>query len=215
MSKSKRFTYANVAATLALVFSMSGGALAASKYLITSTKQISPKVLKSLKGKNGQPGAAGAAGATGKEGPPGKDGATGKEGPAGKEATNALNAQSLGGIPAASYTRSDCNSLTGQVKGFALVPAESKFSSTFVKVNDAYNCSGQEVQAKRTGEGIYVVKFLGSPVTIPVGNLVDIASFFDNAFVSFKDLGPGEFEVEVYNAVIKGDEDRPFSVVTP
>jgi hypothetical protein len=215
MSKSKRLTYANVVATFALVFSMSGGALAASKYLITSTKQISPKVLKSLKGKNGQPGAIGPAGAAGKEGPAGKEGATGKEGPPGKEATNALNAQSLGGIPAANYTRSDCNSLTGQVKGFALVPGESTFSSTFVKVSDAYNCSGQEVQAKRTGTGIYVVKFLGSPVTIPVGNVVDIASFFDNAFISFKDLGPGEFEVEVYNSVIKGNEDRPFSVVTP
>jgi Collagen triple helix repeat (20 copies) len=80
MSKSKRLTYANVAATLALVFSMSGGALAASKYLITSTKQISPKVLKSLKGKNGQPGTAGPAGAAGKEGPAGKEGTVGKEG---------------------------------------------------------------------------------------------------------------------------------------
>jgi hypothetical protein len=40
-----RFTYANIAATLALVFAMSGGAYAASRVLITSTKQISPKVL--------------------------------------------------------------------------------------------------------------------------------------------------------------------------
>ncbi|MHB8240434.1 MAG: hypothetical protein ACYDHN_00430 [Solirubrobacteraceae bacterium] len=44
----KRLTYANVTATLALVFSMSGGALAASHYLIRSTKQISPKVLRSF-----------------------------------------------------------------------------------------------------------------------------------------------------------------------
>ncbi len=44
----KRLTYANVTATLALVFSMSGGALAASHYLIKSTKQISPKVLRSF-----------------------------------------------------------------------------------------------------------------------------------------------------------------------
>ena len=41
-----RLSYANVAMTLALVFAMSGGAYAASKYVITSTKQISPKVLK-------------------------------------------------------------------------------------------------------------------------------------------------------------------------
>jgi hypothetical protein len=40
-----------VVATLALVFAMSGGAYAASHYLITSTKQIKPSVLGQLKGK--------------------------------------------------------------------------------------------------------------------------------------------------------------------
>jgi hypothetical protein len=75
----RRLSYANVAATLALVFSMSGGALAATHYLVTSTKQISPKVLKSLKGNSG------ATGAQGKEGPQGREGAQGKEGAAGKE----------------------------------------------------------------------------------------------------------------------------------
>ena len=48
-SARKRLTYANVAATLALVFSMTGGALAAKHYLINSTRQINPKVLKKLK----------------------------------------------------------------------------------------------------------------------------------------------------------------------
>jgi hypothetical protein len=72
-----RLTYANVVATFALVFGMTGGALAAKHYLITSTKQISPKVLKELKSKQG------AAGATGKEGALGKTGATGATGAAG------------------------------------------------------------------------------------------------------------------------------------
>ena len=49
----RRLSYANVTATLALVFAMSGGALAANHYLITSTKQINPKVLKKLTGKTG------------------------------------------------------------------------------------------------------------------------------------------------------------------
>jgi hypothetical protein len=40
----KRFTYTNVAMTLALVFAMTGGAYAAFTSLITSTKQISPSV---------------------------------------------------------------------------------------------------------------------------------------------------------------------------
>ena len=53
----KHLTYANVAATLALVFAMSGGALAAKHYLINSTKQINPKVLKKLRGAKGTTGA--------------------------------------------------------------------------------------------------------------------------------------------------------------
>lgn len=75
-----RLTYANVAATLALVFSMTGSAIAAHHYLITSTKQISPKVIKSLKGKTGpqgpkgEPGAKGEAGAKGERGPQGEPG---------------------------------------------------------------------------------------------------------------------------------------------
>jgi hypothetical protein len=79
-STHRRVNYANVTATLALVFSMSGGALAANHYLITSTKQISPKLLKKLKGKTG---ATGVAGLQGKEGVPGKEGKEGKEGKGG------------------------------------------------------------------------------------------------------------------------------------
>jgi hypothetical protein len=61
----RHLSYANVTATLALVFAMSGGALAAHHYLISSTKQINPKVLKKLRGRTGSTGP------TGKEGPPG------------------------------------------------------------------------------------------------------------------------------------------------
>ncbi len=75
-----RLTYANIVATLALVFAMSGGALAATHYLITSTKQISPRVLKELKGKEGTAGAAGREGSPGKEGVAGKAGANGARG---------------------------------------------------------------------------------------------------------------------------------------
>jgi Collagen triple helix repeat (20 copies) len=79
----RHISYANIVATLALVFAMSGGAYAASRYLITSTKQINPKVLKSLKGANGNPGANGATGPAGPQGTTGPAGATGSAGPAG------------------------------------------------------------------------------------------------------------------------------------
>lgn len=78
----KRLTYANVAATLALVLSMGGGALAAKHYLINSASQINPKVLRSLRGAAGARGAPGAPGATGAPGPQGREGREGKEGQA-------------------------------------------------------------------------------------------------------------------------------------
>ena len=84
-----RLTYTNLAVTLAVFFAISGGAMAAGHYLVTSTKQISPKVLKALKGAAGPSGAAGAAGAAGPQGPAGpagtkgETGATGPQGPTG------------------------------------------------------------------------------------------------------------------------------------
>jgi hypothetical protein len=93
----RRFSYVNVALTLALVFAMSGGAFAAGKYLITSTKQIKPSVLRQLRGGAGSGGAqgpagpagpGGPAGAQGPAGPGGPPGSPGKEGPAGKNGTN-------------------------------------------------------------------------------------------------------------------------------
>lgn len=83
----KRLTYANVTMTIALVFAMTGGAYAAKHYLITSTKQISPSVLKRLVGKTGKAGVAGPAGAPGAkgdQGTPGAKGETGPEGPKGE-----------------------------------------------------------------------------------------------------------------------------------
>jgi hypothetical protein len=77
---------ATAIASLALVFAMTGGAYAASKYVITSTKQIKPSVLAQLKGAKGANGAGGASGAQGPAGPvgaQGPQGAKGETGPAG------------------------------------------------------------------------------------------------------------------------------------
>jgi hypothetical protein len=83
----RRPTYTAIAATVALVLSMSGGALAASHYLITSTKQISPNVLKKLKGNRGP---------AGRRGPAGPQGPQGPQGVAGTNGTNGANGATLG-----------------------------------------------------------------------------------------------------------------------
>src|ERR1700740_2610486 len=87
-------TPATVIAGLALVFAMSGGAYAAKKYLITSTKQISPSVLKSLQGKAGPAGAPGTQGAPGPAGPAGPAGVKGADGANGTNGSNGTNGTS-------------------------------------------------------------------------------------------------------------------------
>jgi hypothetical protein len=84
----KRVSYANIMLTLILVFAMSGGAFAASKFLVTSTKQIKPSVLNQLRGKPGTNGLSGPAGATGPGGPQGPAGPTGPAGGAGASGTS-------------------------------------------------------------------------------------------------------------------------------
>jgi hypothetical protein len=92
--RGRRLTYANVVATLALALALGGtGAWAASSYLITSTSQIKPSVLKALhgaRGGHGKPGPAGIAGVQGKPGPAGVAGAAGPAGATG--ATGAAGA---------------------------------------------------------------------------------------------------------------------------
>lgn len=85
MRRRLHFSPATVIAGLALVFAMTGGAYAAKKYLITSTKQISPSVLKSLRGEAGANGVAGAAGAQGLQGPAGPAGPAGNNGANGEK----------------------------------------------------------------------------------------------------------------------------------
>ena len=69
-----------VLACAALVIAMTGTAFGAKRYLVKSTKQISPSVLKKLKGNQG---ATGAQGARGEVGPAGATGGTGPTGPRG------------------------------------------------------------------------------------------------------------------------------------
>jgi hypothetical protein len=84
----RRPSPALVIACLALVLALGGTAVAAKRYLITNTKQISPAAVKQiakLAARQGAASATGGTGAAGKEGAPGPTGATGAAGPEGKE----------------------------------------------------------------------------------------------------------------------------------
>jgi hypothetical protein len=71
-----------MAIAIVALLAVTSGAFAAQKYVITSTKQIKPSVVQSLKGKQGVPGTSGA---TGDIGPQGSRGPTGSQGPEGSE----------------------------------------------------------------------------------------------------------------------------------
>lgn len=68
----------NLVAWLALFVALGGTGLAASHYVINSTKQINPKVLRKLKGNSGRTGPAGPAGAQGAAGQNGEAGPAGQ-----------------------------------------------------------------------------------------------------------------------------------------
>jgi hypothetical protein len=90
----RRPSPALILAIAALVLAITGSAVAAKRYLITNTKQISPTVLKQLttmaakqaakSSGAGQPGPQGEKGPTGDKGPQGDKGPTGDKGPIGE-----------------------------------------------------------------------------------------------------------------------------------
>jgi hypothetical protein len=86
---------AMVVAIIALVFAMAGTGIAASHYVITSTSQIKPSVLKKLSRKAGP---VGAAGPKGPAGPPGSIGPPGPTGPVGPS-TGAAGGDLTGSYP--------------------------------------------------------------------------------------------------------------------
>src|SRR4051795_10940053 len=66
---------------VALVVALGGTAFAAKKYVVTSTKQISPKVLQQLRGRTGPMGPTGLQGPRGTDGTAGPAGSDGPAGP--------------------------------------------------------------------------------------------------------------------------------------
>ncbi len=133
-------------------------------------------------------------------------------------AATATNALSLGGVPASGYTRSDCASISGQVKGFALingaVVSHSGFSTAGVGL--PYNCSGGAVEVEGRGGGAYLVTFVGSPVVLAVASSTDtegVTGFPTRAgTLSVRAYAPGKFEVETYDSKANAYYEGSFSI---
>jgi hypothetical protein len=130
-------------------------------------------------------------------------------------AATATNALSLGGVPASEFTRRDCASTTGQIKGFVTVPASPTFPSTLTAIGLEYNCSGKAVEARREGEGTYEVRFLGNPAEIAVATVNNSIGNVAAAFASVDPLAGGAWLVRVFSAEDNKDEDLSFSMILP
>jgi hypothetical protein len=78
MTGRPRPTLASVVSLLVLFIAPGGTAVAAQHYLLTSTKQISHKLLKALRGRTGPRGSAGLPGSRGVPGPQGVQGGAGQ-----------------------------------------------------------------------------------------------------------------------------------------
>jgi len=107
----RHLSYANVIATLALVFAMSGSAIAAKHYLLNSTKQISPSLMKKLHGRTGAGGPRGAAGA---QGAPGAQGPAGAKGDPGSPSPSVL---ASGQSESGDYVLNENNTKSGDETG--------------------------------------------------------------------------------------------------
>jgi len=114
----RRMTYANVVMTFGLLFAMTGGAYAARHYLITSTKQIKPSVLKQLRGRTGPAGPLGPRGSSGAQGPTGPKGENGLPGAPGEKGTSGADGKSVTlGAPTAAECKE--GGVTVEIEGSA------------------------------------------------------------------------------------------------
>ena len=183
----RHLSYANVAATLALVFSMSGGALAASHYLINSTRQINPRVLKKLRGEDGPRGPVGPQGPAGPAAPGGVTGAPGEPGAPG-------TARAFGAVSAAGFLVGPSKSIAGVLKvaegKYCITPSGSGISPSSTQIVATFDASG-------TNGGNAIAR--GNPVNCPSGQ-------FEVDTIIYRETGGGgifsEFRAEPFSFVI-------------
>jgi hypothetical protein len=188
----KNSTYANVVLTIALVFAMSGGAYAANKYLITSTKQISPKVLKTLAGKPGPAGAQGTRGPTGPVGPTGPAGSPGAKGENGTAGTEGKEGKP--GVSVTSKQLTASNTTCDKEGGTEFTAVENKKTTACDGKEGSPWTAGGTLPAGATETGTWGGDINNVATTMVISFPIPLAKALEGSKTHV--IGPGEGEGE-------------------
>jgi Collagen triple helix repeat (20 copies) len=189
----------NIVAWLALFVALSGTSMAASHYIITSTKQIKPSVLRQLRGARGPRGApgamgtAGAKGANGAQGPAGATGSTGSAGSKGEKGTTGMvGKEGLEGPqgPEGPEGHEGKEGLPGTALAYAHVNAEGTVIEAFEKGHAAPNIKVTQPVEEPTG--IYCISGLGFDAHNVVGTIDYNETQENQSPVLTATLGAGE-----------------------
>jgi hypothetical protein len=132
-------------------------------------------------------------------------------------ADTATNANALGGIAASGFTRPDCASQSGAVKGFARIAASSTFSATFTTtgVENSYNCSGGTIEARRIGTGTYEVRFNGATPVLALTDVLDDGIPTITSVTTARTATAGTFRVQTVDTAAGTAQDNvPFVIAT-
>ena len=95
--------------------------------------------------------------------------------------------------------------VTGSSGGMANVP--DQFTSAANLFSRKFNCTGKATQVRRTGIGIFEVRFVGNAASSGVG------SGIGDAYANVERLGAGTFKVLVHPAGRDDPADLGFTIV--
>lgn len=95
--------------------------------------------------------------------------------------------------------------VTGTSAGMANVP--DQFTSAGNLFKRKFNCTSKAVQVRRTGVGVFEVRFVGNAASSGVG------TGLGDAYANVEPMGAGTFRVLVHPAGRDDPADQPFTIV--